>query len=162
MHTTCRRSVNHPKWPPDLAGHDDGNRKSRAMAPRHGRTWWTNQPALGKNRGALSVKASLSLMKARHTDIRSPYVWRHETLPYKTTDFGHTWTPLITPASGVTCYATSLTEDTRQDFCFWEPSSGCGSPLMAAKLGHNIRGTTFRQCGARHRYPAAQLRPGDG
>jgi photosystem II stability/assembly factor-like uncharacterized protein len=94
------------------AGTDDGN----LQITRDGGKHWTNVvdkvPGLGKNSWVSTVTASrFSEGTAyatfdRHTfgDMK-PYV-------YKTTDFGATWAPLVSDASGITGYAHVIAEDT--------------------------------------------------
>jgi photosystem II stability/assembly factor-like uncharacterized protein len=113
MHTSIYSISESPKngqliW----AGTDDGN----LQITRDGGKHWTNVvdkvPGLGKNSWVSTVAASrFSEGTAyatfdRHTfgDMK-PYV-------YKTTDFGATWAPLVSDASGITGYAHVIAEDT--------------------------------------------------
>jgi photosystem II stability/assembly factor-like uncharacterized protein len=113
MHTSIYSISESPKngqliW----AGTDDGN----LQITRDGGKHWTNVvdkvPNLGKNSWVSTVTASrFSEGSAyatfdRHTfgDMK-PYV-------YKTTDFGATWAPLVSDASGITGYAHVIAEDT--------------------------------------------------
>ena len=113
MHTSIYSISESPKngqliW----AGTDDGN----LQITRDGGKHWTNVvdkvPGLGKNSWVSTVSASrfnegvAYATFDRHTfgDMK-PYV-------YKTTDFGNTWTPLVSDQSGVTGYAHVITEDT--------------------------------------------------
>jgi photosystem II stability/assembly factor-like uncharacterized protein len=94
------------------AGTDDGN----LQITRDGGKHWTNVvekvPGLGKNSWVSTVIASRFQEGTayatfdRHTfgDMK-PYL-------FKTTDFGNTWTPLVSDQSGVTGYAHVITEDT--------------------------------------------------
>jgi photosystem II stability/assembly factor-like uncharacterized protein len=113
MHTSIYSISESPKngqliW----AGTDDGN----LQITRDGGKHWTNVvdkvPNLGKNSWVSTVTASrfnegtAYVTFDRHTfgDMK-PYV-------YKTTDFGSTWAPVVSDASGVTGYAHVITEDT--------------------------------------------------
>jgi photosystem II stability/assembly factor-like uncharacterized protein len=113
MHTSIYSISESPKngqviW----AGTDDGN----LQITRDGGKHWTNVvdkvPNLGKNSWVSTVAAgrfnegTAYATFDRHTfgDMK-PYV-------YKTTDFGSTWTSLVSDASGVTGYAHVITEDT--------------------------------------------------
>jgi photosystem II stability/assembly factor-like uncharacterized protein len=113
MHTSIYSISESPKngqviW----AGTDDGN----LQITRDGGKHWANVvdkvPNLGKNSWVSTVAAgrfnegTAYATFDRHTfgDMK-PYV-------FKTTDFGSTWTPLVSDASGVTGYAHVITEDT--------------------------------------------------
>ncbi len=113
MHTSIYSISESPKngqliW----AGTDDGN----LQITRDGGKKWANVvdkvPNLGKNSWVSTVIASrfnegtAYATFDRHTfgDMK-PYL-------FKTTDFGATWTPLVSDASGVTGYAHVITEDT--------------------------------------------------
>ncbi len=145
MHTTIYAISESPKngrliW----AGTDDGN----LQITRDGSKTWTNVvdkiTGLGKNSWVSSVKASqfdegtAFVTFDRHTfgDMK-PYA-------YKTTDFGQTWTPLITPDSGVTGYAHVITEDTRdKDLLFLGTEFGLWMSIDGGKNWAQYRGSNF-------------------
>jgi hypothetical protein len=63
---------------------------------------------------------------------------------YKTTDFGQTWTPLITPDSGVTGYAHVITEDTKdKDLLFLGTEFGMWISIDGGKNWAQYRGSNF-------------------
>jgi len=112
MHTTIFSIAESPKdrnliW----VGTDDGN----IQITRDGGKSWNNVVAnikgLPKNAWVTSIEpghfdqgtAYASFDSHTFGDMR-PYV-------YKTTDFGQTWTPVITPAAGVNGYAHVVKED---------------------------------------------------
>ncbi|MGB8129752.1 MAG: sialidase [Candidatus Angelobacter sp.] len=113
MHTSIYSISESPKngqliW----AGTDDGNLQITRDGGKHWTNVVDNVPNLGKNSWVSTVIASrfnegtAYATFDRHTfgDMK-PYL-------YKTTDFGGTWTALVSDGSGVTGYAHVITEDT--------------------------------------------------
>ena len=114
MHTTIYSISESPKdknviW----AGTDDGN----LQLTRDGGKNWTNMVG---NIAGLPKNSWVSWVQASNFDAGTAYVTfdRHTfgemtAYVYRTTDFGKTWTPLVTPAelSGVRGYAHVIKED---------------------------------------------------
>jgi photosystem II stability/assembly factor-like uncharacterized protein len=113
MHTTIYSISESPRngqviW----AGTDDGN----LQITRDGGKSWTNVvghvPGLPKASWVAWVEAS------RFDEATAYAVFDRHTFgdmtphAFKTTDFGQTWTPVVTPASGVRGYAHVIKEDT--------------------------------------------------
>jgi photosystem II stability/assembly factor-like uncharacterized protein len=114
-HTTIYSISESPKdgkviW----AGTDDGN----VQVTRDGGSTWTNVAA---NIGGVPKASWVSWVEASRYDPATAYVTldRHTfgdmgTYLYRTTDYGKTWAPLVTPATaGVRGYAHVIKEDTQ-------------------------------------------------
>ena len=145
MHTTIYSISESPRngrvlW----AGTDDGN----LQLTRDGAKTWTNVvdkiSGLPKNSWVSSVKASLYdegtayVTFDRHTfgDMK-PYA-------FKTTDFGQTWTPLISPDSGISGYAHIITEDTKdKDLLFLGTEFGLWISIDGGKQWARYKGSNF-------------------
>ncbi len=113
MHTSIYSISESPKngqiiW----AGTDDGN----LQITRDGGKNWTNVvgnvPGLGKNAWVSTVKASLYDEGTAYATFDRHTFGDAKPYAYETTDYGKTWTPLVTAASGVRGYAHVITEDT--------------------------------------------------
>ena len=112
MHTTIYAISESPKnrdvvW----VGTDDGN----VQVTRDGGKTWSNVTA---NISGIPKSAWVSYVDAGHFDEGTAYAtFDTHTLgdmrpyAYRTTDYGKTWTPLITPESGVRGYAHVIRED---------------------------------------------------
>jgi photosystem II stability/assembly factor-like uncharacterized protein len=145
MHTSIYSISESPKngqliW----AGTDDGN----LQITRDGGKTWTNVvanvPGLGKNSWVSTVKASLYdegtayVTFDRHTfgDI-TPYA-------YKTTDYGKTWTSLVSADSGVRGYAHVITEDTvDRNLLFLGTEFGLWISIDGGKQWAQYKGSNF-------------------
>jgi photosystem II stability/assembly factor-like uncharacterized protein len=112
MHTTIYSIVESPKnqnliW----VGTDDGN----VQVTRDGGKNWSNVVGNIKN---LPKNAWVSSVEAGHFDEGTAYAsfdthtfGNMSPYVYKTTDFGTTWTPIVTPNSNVRGYAHVVKED---------------------------------------------------
>src|ERR1700751_554314 len=114
MHTTIYSISESPKngqiiW----VGTDDGN----VQITRDGAKSWTNVvgniSGLGKNSWVSTIEASRYDEATAYATFDRHTFGDMKPYAYKTTDYGKTWTPLITPDSGVTGYAHVITEDTK-------------------------------------------------
>jgi photosystem II stability/assembly factor-like uncharacterized protein len=112
MHTTIYAIAESPKNPSVIwAGTDDGNVQ---ITRDGGKTWnnvVTNVPGLPKN-------AWVSTIEAGHFDEGTAYATFDlhtfgdmRPYAYRTSDFGKSWTPVVTADSGVRGYAHVIRED---------------------------------------------------
>jgi photosystem II stability/assembly factor-like uncharacterized protein len=145
MHTTIYAIVESPKnanliW----VGTDDGN----VQITRDGGKTWKNVVAnikgLPKNAWVSSIDAGhfsegtayASFDTHTFGDMR-PYV-------YKTSDFGQTWTPVVTPASNVNGYAHVVKEDlVNRDLLFVGTELGLWVSLDGGKQWAQYTGGNF-------------------
>ena len=112
MHTTIYAICESPRNPDVIwAGTDDGN----LQVTRDGGKTWTN---VVRNLRGLPKNAWVSSVEAGHCDEGTVYATfdLHTTgdmrpYAYRSTDFGKTWTPLMTPGSPVHGYAHVIKED---------------------------------------------------
>lgn len=112
MHTTIYAIAESPKNPNVIwVGTDDGN----VQITRDGGKTWTN---VARNVTGLPKNAWVSSIEAGHFDPGTAYAtFDNHTFGdmkpyvYKTTDFGKTWTPLISSNSTVRGYAHVVKED---------------------------------------------------
>ena len=145
MHTTIYSISESPKngsliW----VGTDDGN----LQISRDGAKTWTNVvekvTGLGKNSWVSSVKASQFDEGTAYATFDRHTLGDMKTYAYKTTDFGQTWTPLITPDSSVTGYAHVITEDTKdKDLLFLGTEFGMWISIDGGKNWAQYRGSNF-------------------
>ena len=87
--------------------------RSRATAARPGPTWSATSPNLPKNSWVSWVQASNFEPGTAYATFDRHTFGDMTAYLYKTTDFGKTWTPLVTPQeiSGVQGYAHVIKED---------------------------------------------------
>ncbi len=145
MHTTIYAISESPEngrliW----AGTDDGN----LQITRDGAKTWTNVAdkitGLGKNAWVSSVKASKFDEGTAYATFDRHTFGDMKPYAYKTTDFGLTWTPLITPDSGVTGYAHVITEDTKdKNLLFLGTEFGMWISIDGGKDWAQYRGSNF-------------------
>ncbi|HUI43245.1 MAG TPA: sialidase [Terriglobia bacterium] len=113
MHTTIYSISESPRDGKTIwVGTDDGN----VQITRNGGQTWTNVVGNVPN---LPTASWVSWVEASRYDPATAYATfdRHtfgdmDPWVYKTTDYGQTWTPLVTKASGVRGYAHVIKEDT--------------------------------------------------
>ena len=113
MHTTIYSISESPKngqiiW----VGTDDGN----LQMTRDGAKTWTNVVGniqrLGKNSWVSTVEASRFNEATAYATFDRHTFGDMKPYAYKTSDYGHTWTPLNLEESGVSGYAHVIKEDT--------------------------------------------------
>ncbi|MEP6924816.1 MAG: sialidase, partial [Pyrinomonadaceae bacterium] len=142
MHTTIYAICESPKnsnviW----VGTDDGN----VQVTRDGGKTWTNTV---KNIGGLPSNAWVSSIDAGHFDEGTAYASFDlhtfgdiQPYVYKTTDFGKTWTPVITPNSNVKGYAHVVKEDlVNRDLLFVGTEFGLFMSLDGGKQWAQYKG----------------------
>ncbi len=142
MHTTIYAIAESPKdknllW----AGTDDGN----VQITRDGGKTWTN--VVGNIQG-IPKNAWVSSVEPGHFDPGTAYVTfdAHtfgdmRPLVYKTTDFGKTWTPVVTEAAPVRGYAHVVKEDlVNKDLLFVGTEMGLWISLDGGKQWAQYKG----------------------
>jgi photosystem II stability/assembly factor-like uncharacterized protein len=142
MHTTIYSISESPKNPNLVwAGTDDGN----LQITRDGGKTWTN--VVGNVKG-LPKNAWVSYVDAGHFDEGTAYVTFDlhtfgdmRPYVYKTTDYGQTWTPLISEGSPVRGYAHVVKEDlVNRDLLFVGTEFGLWVSLDGGKQWAQYKG----------------------
>ena len=170
MHTTIYSISESPKdenliW----VGTDDGN----VQLTRDGGKTWTNVvgnvPGLPKNPGSTGSRPAISNpAPPTPRSIATPLaIWRRMFI--KTTDFGKTWTPLVTPqdAKGVRGYAHVIKEDMVNpnllflgtEFGLWFRSTAASLGAVQRRPFPDRRGARSCDSTARQRFRPRDPRP---
>ena len=145
MHTTIYAIAESPKdgnviW----AGTDDGN----VQVTRDGGRTWTNVVA---NIAGLPKNAWVSGIEAGHFDAGTVYATFDlhtfgdmRPYAYKSTDYGSTWSPVVTPDSPVRGYAHVIKEDlVNKDLLFLGTEFGLWVSLDGGKRWAHYKGGDF-------------------
>ncbi|MEP6808919.1 MAG: sialidase [Chthoniobacterales bacterium] len=147
MHTTIYSISESPKdknviW----AGTDDGN----LQLTRDGGKTWTNVvgnvPGLPKNSWVSWVEAGNFEPGTAHVTFDRHTFGEMTAYVYRTTDFGKTWTPLVTPQelSGVQGYAHVIKEDTvKPNILFLGTEFGLYVSIDTGKTWAQFKGGRF-------------------
>jgi len=142
MHTTIYAIAESPKDPNLIwVGTDDGN----VQVTRDGGKKWTNVVA---NISGLPKNAWVSSVEAGHFDPGTAYATfdAHtfgdmRPFVYRTTDFGQTWTPVVTEAASVRGYAHVVKEDlVNKDLLFVGTEMGLWISLDGGKQWAQYKG----------------------
>ena len=145
MHTTIYSISESPRDAQTIwVGTDDGN----VQITRDGGKTWTN--VVGNVPG-LPKASWVSWVEASRFDAATAYATfdRHtfgdmEPHVFKTTDYGKTWTPIVTPASGVRGYAHVIKEDTvSPNLLFLGTEFGLWISLDGGKQWAQYKGSDF-------------------
>jgi photosystem II stability/assembly factor-like uncharacterized protein len=151
MHTTIYAIAESPKDPQTIwAGTDDGN----LQLTRDGGRTWTN--VIGNVKG-LPKSAWVSCLEPGHENAGTLYATfdlhtfgdMHPYM-YRTTDYGATWQPLVTSASGVKGYAHVVKEDlVNPQLLFLGTESGLWISVDGGALWSRYKGDDLPQVAVR-------------